>query len=1270
MHKKGMFRTLLAGSVLFSLLTFLAACGGGGDSGGGTAGATGTITLEADVTSIPANGISAANIKATIKDSAGNPVRHYTEVTFSTTLGHFENGGTTYTMHTQPPLDEKGWPDTKADPTGIAEAALMSGTAAGTAIVTVRSSGVTNSINIELTGGLAANISLKASSGTVRSDNSDNTTITATVLDANNAALKETTVSFKASDGTLSAPSVVTDENGEAIVLFSAGNMDNSNRTSTITATAGSVSRQILIQVTGTTLTLSTDYITLEIEPPTAGFGAGKDTATLIIAAKDAGKKPIYNALITIEVDPSSTGNVLLSPTGGYTDSKGELAVQVRGQAQGNVIVKAQGLGATATQAYTVGISGEIFSITSPEQDPYNLQKGTNLTVVVRAPTQTQVIFATTCGAWDGGASPVVTKSVANKEASAVLRSDDACVATVQVYDAANPSTSDSIKVNIYLPVDAASQIYLQAGAYVVARSIGGVSNTVALEALVRDDSFQIVPNVPVSFSIADSTGGGEYVSPPLAYTLEGTGKAEATFTSGSMSSGAQGVRVNASVVGKPAVTDSVNIVIGGTAASVVVGQSTSIESINGDTSYKLPMTAQVVDSNGNPVANARISLQLWPKYYRTGIWVPQTIGNTNCLPDVTNEYPNEDDTFPGTAFYRNLILDPGEDRNGDGQLTPSSSAAGSLPAEVVADSTGVASFSMIYPKSSAVWIVAELTASTLVVGSETRSKTEFVLPFLHSDADSCSLPDSPYNTSVPTMEIVLTATPDEVYPDGGMSTSAIRALVTQLDRPVADDTLVSFAIISGGGWLNAALTSSEAFATTKAGQASVTYYSGDRPGNVTIRAFLADGTTATVPLKLTRGAGEPFTIDLEFFPPELSADGGNSQSFVRADVTDDEDYPVPDGTTITFAIVSGSGTLENAFPVGVREVTKTTTAGVASTVYYSGSIPTVVEKILIRAQAENGSFAEKELTLVEVIGSMTLTAVPASIPADGTSSSAITATIKDSSGNPVPKGTAVVFTTNLGTISTPSVTTPNESGVVTVSLIAGTTPGVATVTATATVGTTPLTQSVRVNIGGTTGTIVLTANPGTIPPDNTSSSAITATVKDNAGRPVEEGTQVKFETSLTGTRFRNGTQSITVPIENAAGTATVSLIAGTTTGSSKITATVNIAGAVVTQTIYVKIDLTYSITLWADKTNITSDGTDESTITATLLDNTGAPVPDVTVNFSTDKGSVTPAAAGPTDANGQTETKLTVNSLVEGTATVTATYQDASSTIAIGYAP
>ena len=1069
MLKSGTFRFMPTIVVVLALFLFLVSCGGGGgdDSSGGGALSSGSITLsvvyppESTDASIPADGSSSVIITALVKDSGGNPVHHGTDVTFTTTLGRFINGNPSYTIQTLPPLGANGLPDPSAAPTGMVEVALIAGTQAGIAEVKVTSNGVSQSVEIQMTGGLASAISLKASSGSVMTDNSDSTTITATVLDANNAQLEGATVAFKASDGALSGASVVTDANGEAKVIFSCGNLDNSNRVSTITASIGKVNTQILIQVTGTTLNLQTDYNNLEIDAAARKFGVGNDKATLTITAADAGNNLIYNSQIFVSVDPVSTGDVYLSPTSGYTDSRGQLEVEVTGKTKGNVIVKVEGLGTTATQVYTVGVTGEVFTITSPQEDPYDLEKGASLTVVVRAPSQNHVIFATTCGAWDGGTSAVVTKPVVNKEVSAVLSSNDACAATVQVYDADNPSTTDSLKVNIYLPADAASRLDLQAGAYVVALSSGGVLNSVTLEATVRNDTFQIVPNVPVSFSIADSTGGGEYISPPLAYTEEGSGKAKATFTSGSISSGARGVTVNAAVVGSPAVSDSVNIVIGGTAGSVVIGRSTVIESINNDTSYRLPMTAQVVDSNGNPVAGARISLQLWPKYYQTGIWIPQATGNTDCLPEVTNSYPNEDDSYPGTQYYRNLILDSGtgwtEDKNGDGQLTPASSAAGSVPSEVVADSTGVASFYLIYPKSSAVWIVAELTGSTLVLGSETRSKTEFVLPFLVTDAKACLLPDSSYNNSEPSMNIVLSATPDKVLPDGGLSTSAIRATVTQLGESVPDGTLVSFAITAGTGGLGNS-TSSEASAITMAGQASVTYFSGDIPGNVTIKAVLADGTSSTVTLTLTKGVGDPFSVTLTATPNELSADGGASQSAIRADVKDSQGYPVFDGTLISFAIVSGSGDLSQSSAL--------TSAGIAGTTYSSGSMP---GDVWIRALAENGVNQQVKIALVKTIGSMTLVANPDTIPADGTSWSTITATIRDTADKPVTKGTSVTFVTTLGTFANGetryTVLTPDDTGAVTVSLIAGTTVGPALVTASASIGINKVTQSIEVTM-------------------------------------------------------------------------------------------------------------------------------------------------------------------------------------------------------------
>ena len=109
--------------------------------------------------------------------------------------------------------------------------------------------------------------------------------------------------------------------------------------------------------------------------------------------------------------------------------------------------------------------------------------------------------------------------------------------------------------------------------------------------------------------------------------------------------------------------------------------------------------------------------------------------------------YGNED-------LNKNLILDPAdfEDTSttcgsdpccGDGALTPPSSAAGSAPGTVETDEYGVGNFELVYLKSSAVWIDDAITASTIVLGTETTTTLEFSLPYL--EADGRYLPDSPY---------------------------------------------------------------------------------------------------------------------------------------------------------------------------------------------------------------------------------------------------------------------------------------------------------------------------------------------------------------------------------------------------------------------------------------------------------------------------------------------------------------------------------------------
>lgn len=77
-----------------------------------------------------------------------------------------------------------------------------------------------------------------------------------------------------------------TDVYGEVKAYFSSGTINRSNQTATITASVANLnSAQIPIQITGTTITLSTGSTNLEIDP----LDTSKAQTTLTITIKDAG---------------------------------------------------------------------------------------------------------------------------------------------------------------------------------------------------------------------------------------------------------------------------------------------------------------------------------------------------------------------------------------------------------------------------------------------------------------------------------------------------------------------------------------------------------------------------------------------------------------------------------------------------------------------------------------------------------------------------------------------------------------------------------------------------------------------------------------------------------------------------------------------------------------------------------------------------------------------------------------------------------------------
>lgn len=241
--------------------------------------------------------------------------------------------------------------------------------------------------------------------------------------------------------------------------------------------------------------------------------------------------------------------------------------------------------------------------------------------------------------------------------------------------------------------------------------------------------------------------------------------------------------------------------------------------------------------------------------------------------------------------------------------------------------------------------------------------------------------------------------------------------------------------------------------------------------------------------------------------------------------------------------------------------------------------------------------------------GSISLVASTEAIPADGSSSAVIEATVLGSNGEPAPKGTGVRFTTTLGRFADGSrslgAVVNNDSGTVTAALIADYEDGIATVTAEAN----DVTQSISIQIGepgSVVGSITLVASPTSIPADGVSSSTITATLYQINGTPVKAGTYLTLTTTLG--RFLNGGQVIQVPTIDDTGVIAIALVSSTTQGTATVTAYAND----VSQKVQVFMGVgSETILLTTDPANgeIPADGTSSMTITAVIYDTDGTPI-------------------------------------------------------------
>jgi hypothetical protein len=608
-----------------------------------------------------------------------------------------------------------------------------------------------------------AKIVLSTSLQSVKSDDSNQADVTATLLTAGNAIVVGASADFTSSSGVMVVANPISNAAGQITGKFSSGTADAATRTATVTVISNTISQQVPVRITGSTLDIA--LVGLATLP-----NDGTKTANLEITAKNAGGSPIANTLVSLTSVAVAGGVLSFSPVSGNTDANGKFISKVSGVTAGTVNASVVALGETRTQAFTVTqvTSTTSFNISAvngvalPADRIVPLSTGSAIEVTVTAPSPSaNVVFASSLGAWDGGASNVITKPAIAGVAKAILVSTSTGVANVQVYDPAKPTLTESFTVAITAPSTDAANITLQASPNVVARAVAGVAGTSSLVATVTDRNGQPVGGAAVSFEMVKAPGGGESINPVVQLTASvpsaevGLGQARITFTSGSLPSAQGGVQIRAQVVGTTVSTKDPTlgapadalITIGGTAGSIAFGTATVLSEAGNGTAYVLPMSVLVADSNGNAVANAKVNLSSWPYAWSTG---------SGCT--ITGTYLNEDTN-------ENLILDAGEDgvrfRISDDQLVPSgfvpggrpdgkitaiNSAAGALPSVVTTDANGLASFNYTYTKQSAIWIVTRIRASTIVQGTETVAETKFRLSGLEKDITPvCRLTESPY---------------------------------------------------------------------------------------------------------------------------------------------------------------------------------------------------------------------------------------------------------------------------------------------------------------------------------------------------------------------------------------------------------------------------------------------------------------------------------------------------------------------------------------------
>ncbi|EED1506746.1 inverse autotransporter adhesin-like protein YeeJ [Escherichia coli] len=366
-----------------------------------------------------------------------------------------------------------------------------------------------------------------------------------------------------------------------------------------------------------------------------------------------------------------------------------------------------------------------------------------------------------------------------------------------------------------------------------------------------------------------------------------------------------------------------------------------------------------------------------------------------------------------------------------------------------------------------------------------------------------------------------------------------------------------------------------------------------------------------------------------------------NAANTVSVNVADEGSNPINDHT-VTFAVLSGSATSFNN-----QNTAKTDVNGLATFDLKSSK----QEDNTVEVTLENGV---KQTLIVSFVGDSSTAQVDLQkskneVVADGNDSATMTATVRDAKGN-LLNDVKVTFNVNSAAAKLSQTEVNSHDGIATATLTSLKN-GDYTVTASVSSGSQANQQVIFIG-DQSTAALTLSVPSGDITVTNTAPLHMTATLQDKNGNPLKDKEITFSVPNDVASRFSISNSGKGMTDSN--GTAIASLT-GTLAGTHMITARLANSNVSDTQPMTFVADKTSAlVVLQISKNEITGNGVDSATLTATVKDQFDNEVNNLPVTFSTASSGLT-LTPGESNTNESGIAQATLAGVAFGEQTVTA---------------